>query len=196
MCSQFQVKLPLHVVEASFNQLAIPLRFPQGRPNFEPRDQVTIGDTASVVTGDGDGADLVSLPFAWKGPGGRPIFNFRSEGRRFDGVTRCLVPVSGFYEFTDPQPGQKRKTRWLFTPASGDWFWLAGIVRDNAFALLTTEPGPDIRPYHSRQVVILSPERGVDWLNLTRPEAHLFGTLPAGSLRVERDFPPPEAGLL
>lgn len=190
MCSQFQVKLPLHVVEAAFSQIAIPLRFPQGRPNFEQRDQVTIGDMAPVVTGDGDQADMLSLPFAWKGPGGRPVFNFRSEGRRFNATTRCLVPVSGFYEFTDPQPGQKRKTRWLFTSASSDWFWLAGIVRDGAFALLTTEPGADIRPYHSRQVVILPPERAADWLNLTRAEAQIFGELPAGSLHVERDFPP------
>lgn len=196
MCSQFQVKLPLHVVEASFNQIAIPLRFPQGRPNFEPRDQVTIGDTASVIVADDAGAAMIPLPFAWKGPGGRPVFNFRSDGRSFAGATRCVVPVSGFYEFTDPQPGQKRKTRWLFTPTRSEWIGLAGIVRDGAFALLTVEPGPDIRPYHSRQVVVFQSEQAGEWLNLTRPEAELLAPLAAGSLTVERDFPPAAGPLI
>jgi putative SOS response-associated peptidase YedK len=33
-------------------------------------------------------------------PGFGPIFNFRSEGRRFDKSNRCLVPASAFFEFT------------------------------------------------------------------------------------------------
>jgi len=192
MCSQYQVKLPLHIVEASFSHTRFPLRFPQGRPNIEPRDQVTIADTAVIVTGQDDGAALLSMPFSWKGPNGRPVFNFRSDGRRFDSARRCLVPASGFFEFTDALPGQKRKTRWRFTLAGSDWFWMAGIVRDGGFALLTTAPGDDIAPYHDRQIIVLPPEQGVDWLTLSRPEADLLRPLPKGTLEVERDFPPPE----
>jgi putative SOS response-associated peptidase YedK len=192
MCSQYQVKLPLHIVEASFSHTRFPLRFPQGRPNIEPRDQVTIGDTAVIVTGQDDGATLLGMPFSWKGPNGRPVFNFRSEGRRFDSAHRCLVPASGFFEFTDPLPGQKRKTRWRFTLAGSDWFWMAGIVRESGFALLTTTPGDDVAPYHDRQIIVLPPEQGVDWLVLSRPEAELLRPLPKGTLQVERDFPPPE----
>lgn len=192
MCSQYQIKLPLHVIEASFSQTGIPLRFPSGRPNIEPREQVTIGDTALVVTTGADGPEALSLPFAWKGPNGRPVFNFRSDGRRFDGARRCLVPASGFYEFTDPQPGQKRKTRWRFTLAGSEWFWMAGVIRDGGFALLTTAPGDDIAPYHDRQIIVLPPEQGLDWLTLSRSEAELLRPLPGGTLEVERDFPPPE----
>ncbi len=192
MCSQYQVKLPLHVVEASFSHTRFPLRFPQGRPNIEPRDQVTIGDTAVLVTFEDAAANLLTMPFSWRGSNGRPVFNFRSDGRRFDGAHRCLVPASGFFEFTDPQPGHKRKTRWRFTLAGSDWFWMAGIVRDGGFALLTTAPGDDIAPYHDRQIIVLPPERGVDWLDLSRPETDLLRPLPKGSLQVERDFPPPE----
>jgi putative SOS response-associated peptidase YedK len=190
MCSQFQVKLPLHVVEASFSHTRFPLRFPTGRPNLEPRDVVTIGDAASVVVSGSEGPELASLSFGWKGPNGRPVFNFRSDGRSFEQSKRCLIPASGFFEFTDPQPGQKRKTRWLFTLAGEPWFWIAGIVRDRGFAMLTTPPGGDIAPYHDRQIVVLPPSEGIAWLDLGRPEAELLTSLPTGSLTVERDFPP------
>lgn len=192
MCSQYQLKLPLHVVEASFSHTRFPLRFPEGRPNIEPCELITIGDTAVIVTGQEDAADLLSMPFSWKGPNGRPVFNFRSDGRRFDGARRCLVPATSFFEFTDPQPGQKRKTRWRFSVEGSCWFWIAGIVRDGGFALLTTPPGDDIAPYHDRQIIVLHPERGVEWLRLSRPEAELLRPLPKGSLQAERDFPPPE----
>ena len=77
---------------------------------------------------------------------------------------------------------------------------LAGITRvrylardrDGGFALLTTAPGDDVAPYHDRQIIVLPPEQGEDWLALSRPEAELLRPLPKGALQVERDFPPPE----
>ena len=192
MCSQYPMKVPLDVIARQFRETRIPLLFPEGRPNLEPREVITIGDTAPVVAVQGDASALLTLPFAWKGPNGRPVFNFRSDGRRFDGARRCLVPASGFFEFTDPQPGQKRKTRWRFTMPDSDWFWMAGIVRDGAFALLTTPPGDDVAPYHDRQVAVLPPERGINWLTLDRPETELLAPAPPGLLQVERDFPPPQ----
>ena len=196
MCSQYQVKLPLHVIEQSFSHTRFPLRFPTGRPNIEPRELVTIGDPAPTVVDGPEGSEPRTLPFGWKGPGGRPVFNFRSDGRRFEGSLRCLIPASGFYEFTAPQPGEKRKTRWLFTMPGQSWFWIAGIVRDEAFAMLTTEPGADIAPYHDRQIVVLPPEQGTDWLDLARPESDLLRPLAGGSLAAVRDYPPPEPALL
>jgi putative SOS response-associated peptidase YedK len=196
MCSQYQMKLPLHVVEAAFSHTRFPLRFPEGRPNLEPADLLTIGDAAPVVVGSEDGPELRTLPFSWKAPNGRPVFNFRSEGRRFGETTRCLVPASGFFEFTDPQPGEKKKTRWLFTLEDRSWFWVAGIVRDGGFAMLTTDPGEDVAPYHDRQIVVLPPQQGLDWLDLTRPEAEILRPLAPGSLTVERVFPPAAPTLL
>lgn len=190
MCSQFQNKLPLYELGQTFRDTNFPLRFPQSLPNIEPVEQITIGDRAPVVTGGADGADVRMLPFGWKGPAGRPVFNFRSEGRRFEGSRRCLVPATGFFEFTDPQPGQKRKTRWLFTLSGEPWFWMAGLVKDGGFALLTIAPGPDMAPYHNRQVAILSPDRGLNWLKLDRPESELLAPAPQGTLAVERNFPP------
>ena len=51
--------------------------------------------------------------------------------------------------------------------------------------MLTTEPGPDIAPFHDRQVVILMPQDWPAWIYLTKPEGELLQHLPAGSLKEE-----------
>ena len=66
---------------------------------------------------------------------------------------------------------------------------IAGLWRDGeeeeSFTMLTTEPGPDIAPYHDRQIVILHPHDWAAWIYLTKPEAELLRPLAAGSLTVE-----------
>src|SRR3712207_6318122 len=127
-------------------------------PNLEPRDDVRITDTAPIVrAADGPGAaDLVQRRWSWPGPGGKPVYNFRSDGREFGGG-RCLIVADSFYEFTtplEPRP-DKRKDRWRFTWSGRDWFCIAGLWRTSdvgeAFTMLTTEPGADVAPYHNRQ---------------------------------------------
>ena len=62
------------------------------------------------------------------GPGGKPVFNFRSEGRQF-GSGRCLIVAEGFYEYTTPQdPKQKKKDRWLFTAPGDALIGIAGAL--------------------------------------------------------------------
>ena len=51
--------------------------------------------------------------------------------------------------------------------------------------MLTTDPGPDVVPYHSRQVVIIRPQDWAAWLYLTKPESELLRPLSEGSLAVE-----------
>ena len=48
--------------------------------------------------------------------------------------------------------------------------------------LLTTAPGPDIAPYHDRQIVTFAPQAGMDWLTLSRPQRELLAPPPAGRL--------------
>lgn len=68
---------------------------------------------------------------------------------------------------------------------------IAGLWREGAgnkpptFTMLTTEPGPDVAPYHNRQVVVLQPADWAAWIHLTKPEAELLRPLPRGSLAVE-----------
>ena len=60
---------------------------------------------------------------------------------------------------------------------------MAGLVRDDRFTLLTCPPGPDIAPYHDRQIVILPPEHWAQWLDTSRP-APPIAPAPEGTLKV------------
>ena len=88
-------------------------------------------------------------------------------------------------------PKKKRKDRWLFATADGEPFAIAGLVRDaggaigEAFTMLTTEPGPDVAPYHSRQVALIPQADWKAWLDHSAPARDLIGPLAAGSLAVQ-----------
>lgn len=190
MCNNYASHVSPKAMADAFQEAGSPLGFEGGAvPNLEPRDDIRIGDRAAIVVNGTDGPVMVQRSWAWKGPGGRPVFNFRSDGRRFAQSNRCLIPFDAFYEFTAAGPGQKRKTKWRFAFADGAWGWVAGLVREDAWAMLTTEPGPDVAPYHDRQVVLLRQAQALEWLDLTTPEAELLRPLPAGSLAVEKMFP-------
>lgn len=197
MCNDYRLNVDLDTIAGDFSDLRIRIDFPEGRPNIEARDDVRITDIAPIVrAGAAPGtAELVQRRWSWPGPTGRPVYNFRSEGRSF-GENRCLIVADGFYEFTDPAaiegtPKKKRKDKWLFTMAGQRWFCIAGIYRQHsgvgeAFTMLTTEPGPDVAPFHDRQVVVLSPADAMRWLDPQVPAAAMLHALPAGSLEVRQ----------
>ena len=191
MCNEVARRIALNIIREDFNELKIPLRFPEGLPNLGDAPSIRITDTSAIVRTDATGdAELVMRRWSWPGPTGKPVYNFRSDGRRID-AGRCLIPVNAFYEFTTPaDPKQKRKDKWAFRLAGHDWFCIAGLWRDTsdvgeAFTMLTCPPGPDIAPYHSRQVVALGRDDWTRWLDPNVPSASLCRPLPAGSLSVE-----------
>lgn len=189
MCNEYQLILPFDDVIEEFNRTRSPLLFPGGVPNFGPTSSIRIGDRAPVLSAGADGPEVRMTPWAWKGPGGRPVFNFRSDGRDFSRSLRCVIPADGFFEFTAPEAGQTRKTKWRFGLKGDSSFWIAGLIKDGAFAMLTAEPGPDIAPYHDRQIVLLPKGHARDWLDLIRPHSEILRPVPAGSLTVEKVFP-------
>jgi len=75
------------------------------------------------------------------------------------------------------------KDQHFFTVKGEEWFWIAGIVKYDAFTMLTTAPGPDIEPYHDRQICIIPAKLGMDWLMYDNPE-QLLKVPKAGSLKV------------
>lgn len=65
-------------------------------------------------------------------------------------------------------------------------FWIAGLIKNEAFTMLTTAPGPDVAAIHDRQIVILPLGAGNDWLMLSKPESELLQPLPGGTLAREQ----------
>jgi len=267
MCNEAARRTALGEIAADFSELKIPLRFPDGVPNLGDVPSIRITDTTVIVRaapddppGSDTAAELVQRRWSWlaaaAGRAGKPVYNYRSEGREFrNGPTqgRCLIPLDGFYEFTDPGtfadvagaevagadgvaagtetalslplPGQSaspaggagkattatraKKTKWLFalSPDAGPaWnpagraapglLAVAGLWRSSvdlgkagtgeAFTMLTCAPGPDIAPYHSRQIVLMPRDRWADWLAGEVPSADLIAPTPTEMLRVER----------
>lgn len=153
-------------------------------------DDIRIGDLGTVMRAAGNGVELVQMRFGFPPPEPRagPVFNFKSDGRHFKDSRRCLIILSGFFEFTGTRyPKAKHRFSLRGSPVMA----VAGLWRDGedgeppSFTMLTTAPGPDIAPYHDRQVVVLRPDDWTAWLYLTRPEEDLLKPLPAGSLVVE-----------
>ncbi|MFC7536275.1 SOS response-associated peptidase [Sphingomonas sp. GCM10030256] len=189
MCNLYRLETPPDAIRQMFGSAGLPLDFPEGVPNLEPRE-VRITDRAPIVRVIAGSPELVERRWSWPGPGGKPVYNFRSDGREFP-QGRCLVLADGFYEYTAAaDPKAKRKNRWLFTPAGDEPFAIAGLVRDDpgvgeAFTLLTTAPGPDVEPYHHRQVAVLPPQHWREWLDHQSPAGDLLRPCAPGSLRVQ-----------
>ena len=189
MCNLYRIEKNPDAIRRLFAEVQIPLTFPEGIPNFQPRD-VRISEQAPIVRFNQDQgvAELVERRWSWPAPGGKPVFNMRSDGREF-GRDRCLVMIDGFYEFTTPpDPKQKRKDCWLFQPAEGE-VAIAGVIRSNtdvgeAFTMLTVPPGPDIAPYHNRGVALLSPPQWRAWLDGSAKSVEMLGPAVEGSLTV------------
>ncbi len=206
MCNEAYRRTQLGEVAQDWGETRIPLVFPEGMPNFPPLDGFRITDRVEIIRraeGEALAAAMVTRRWSWPAPNKRPVYNFRSDGRRIgdgDGRMpnggRCLIPVDGFFEFTDPPapaegaPKKKPpKSKWAFTMVGRAWFAIAGVWRTDpvvgeAWAMLTCPPGPDVAPYHDRQVVVLGPADWAPWLSGEAPTADLCRPAPAGTLQV------------
>lgn len=193
MCNLYRMQSAPDAIVAFARALGGEVTFPGAVPNFQPRD-VRISERAPILRAAGEGGrlELVERRWSWPGPTGKPVFNFRGEGRRFAPAERCVVLADGFYEFTAPEdPKAKKKDRWLFTWPGQEWFGIAGIVRADpqvgeAFTMLTCPPGPDVAPYHNRQVVLLSREDCLRWLDPASVAETFVRPLPVDTLKVVR----------
>jgi putative SOS response-associated peptidase YedK len=189
MCNDYEQ----HVrwVEYRSVMQALKLRVPshQSELDLPEADDIRIADIGPVMRSAGSEIELAPMTFSFPPgrPGGAPVFNFRSEGRHFGNSTRCIVSTSAFFEFTGKKyPKAKHRFALKGSPITA----IAAISRpghDNqppSFAMLTTAPGPDVAPYHNRQVIVLRPEDWGAWIHLTKTETELLRALPESSLEV------------
>lgn len=197
MCGRFNLRLSPTELQQFFGLLRVP-DFPP-RYNIAPTQQiVTISVSHEGRIGEWRRWGLIP---AWaKDPGkGPPLINARSETifqlpsfRTAIRKRRCLVPMSGFYEWT--AAGKQRKP-WHIQSVSGEPLALAGIFEESppgspvptdSCSIVTTSANAEMARLHDRMPVIVPRALWDVWLDpdLTAPEAiePLMVPLPDGSL--------------
>lgn len=179
MCGRYAVKLPASVLDVPFvEESAFPqIELPWVHYNVCPGMQAPIVDKNGVLRP----AHWGLLPH-WSGdrPPRRPLVNARLETaatrpsfRTAWASQRCVVPVSGFYEWSSLS-GERCP---YFVPpdeGEGGLLWLAGLAcatreTDRAarwsYAVLTEASGDSpVEGYHDRVPVALRAASVSDWL--------------------------------
>lgn len=200
MCGRFTITHPNEALAALFDALPGNDLPPSPRYNICPTQPI------SVVTSDNGQRRMRSmrwgfLPAWYKTPADGPlIINARSDTiatkpafRAAVRSRRCLVPASGFYEWTEGTA--KARLPWYITRAEGVPMALAGIWQDweqdgqslTTCAIVSTEAGPDMARLHHREPVSLAPADWPLWLGEAgHGAALLMQPQPAGFFQMHR----------
>ncbi|MBY6003336.1 SOS response-associated peptidase [Salipiger bermudensis] len=141
------------------------------------------------------------LPHWYKTPGDGPLLiNARAETiaekpafRAACRERRCLIPASGFYEWTKGEDGTRLP--WYIQPAEGDVLAFAGVWQDwerdgemlRSCAIVTTASAGEMTKIHHRVPVIIAADDWALWLGEEgRGAATLMQPAPEGALRFHR----------
>lgn len=178
MCSRYNLTAPPDAVRAFFET--------RGEERFPPRYNIAPTQPALIVRGnDADGRELVLVRWglipSWaKDPSQlkTTLINARAEGAAdkpsFRGPLRhrrCLVPATGFYEWTGP-PGAKQP--YVMTPREGGLMALGGLWEHwlgadgseiETMAILTVAANGAMSALHDRMPLILRPGDFGRWLD-------------------------------
>ena len=175
MCGRFAVTLPPDAMAQLF--AATPANDLPHVPNYNvcPTNQV------HSVLNDGT-RRLISMrwgfiPHWYKKPNDGPLLiNARAETvaekpafRAACRERRCVLPVSGFYEWTRTED---KRLPWYITRADGEPILFAGIwqdwgpedARQRTCAIVTTAANTPMSAIHHRMPVVLEPEDVALWL--------------------------------
>lgn len=203
MCGRYAITLPPEAMVQLFD--AVPANdLPETeRYNVCPTTQI------AAVTSDGQGRMLRSMRWgliphwAKTKSDGPLLINARSETvaekpafRAAVRNRRCLIPASGFYEWT--KDGEGGRDPWYITRTDGEPLVFAGIWQNwehgdeplTTCAILTTAANAAMSNIHHRMPVILAPSDWARWLGETdEKSAPLMRAVPEDVLtwhRVER----------
>lgn len=200
MCGRYAITLAHEAMIRIF--VAAPANDLPEVPNFN-----VCPTTAVHTVRSGDGQRSLSamrwgfLPHWYKTPTDGPLLiNARAESiaekpafRDAARARRCLIPASGFYEWTKDADGNRLP--WFIAPAEGEVLALAGIWQDwehdgqqlRTCAIVTTGAAGEMEKIHHRMPVVLSP---ADWGLWLGEEGHgaarLMQPAPEGMLRFHR----------
>jgi putative SOS response-associated peptidase YedK len=186
MCGRYALKLLAGVLDLPFvEESAHPqLELPWEHYNVCPGTVAPIVDKHGVLRP----ALWGLIPHWSKEPPKRPLFNARLETaperssfRTAWQSQRCVVPTSGFYEWSDSSG--TRQPYFIPPESDGSLLWLAGLAARSTtpqgepgwtYAVLTKgSNGTPVEGYHDRIPVMLTPDRVSAWLHGADPPAGL-----------------------
>jgi putative SOS response-associated peptidase YedK len=156
--------------------------------NFEPRFNVCPTTTIDAIVAEDGKRELIRarwglIPNWWKKPVKElnlATFNARAETvttkpffRSVFKRKRCLIPVSGYYEWEDRQDG---KQPWYFTARDGSpALTIAGLWDEwnnpetgkplKSCTMIITEPNEFVAEVHDRMPVLLTEKQFDPWLS-------------------------------
>ncbi len=180
MCGRFALTLPHDAVAGFFDVRHVKTHFTEPRYNICPTQEIPVAvefDSERYLTPMRWGF----IPHWYKAPTDGPLLiNARSETvaekpafREASASRRCLVPISGFYEWH--RTAGKGKEPWYFQAAKVELIAFAGIwqawtapdsgERLITCAILTTDAGKRMAEIHDREPVVIEPSGFGDWLN-------------------------------
>ena len=192
MCGRFVITHPSDEMAQLFD--AAPSNDLPPVPNFNvcPTNQV------HVVTSDGGSRRLRAMRWGFiphwaKTPGDGPLLiNARSETiaekpafRAAARERRCLIPVSGFYEWTKDEDG--KRLPWFIHAPDRRLLALAGVWQDwsrgdeayTTCAIVTTAAGAAMTALHHRVPVMIGPDDAALWLGEEGKGAATLMTAPS-----------------
>jgi putative SOS response-associated peptidase YedK len=163
-----------------------------------PRYNIAPSQVASVIT-NGTGVKLRGMRWGfiphWAKDSsiGASLINARSETagdkpsfRDAFKSRRCLIPATGFFEWTTAAGGRSKQPVYIRTrdqdifSFAGLWsLWVDPVKGEDVltYTILTTEPNDFMKAYHHRMPVILSVESEKVWLSEAAAKERLHGLL-------------------
>ncbi|MCP1714395.1 putative SOS response-associated peptidase YedK [Methanocalculus alkaliphilus] len=133
-----------------------------GGPVLPPRYNCAPGQRLPVVTTDLTIHKAVfGLP---RQDGGRQI-NARIERifeRSYSRRRRCLVPMSGFYEWT---PVGSVREPWYISSPDTPLLYAAGLTTGDFFLIITCPAVPPVQAIHQRMPLLLPIDAGITFLS-------------------------------
>ena len=202
MCGRFAFTLPSDAMAQLFE--AVPANDLPQVPNFNVCPTVQVH-----VVVPGDNRRLIQMrwgfiPHWYKKPNDGPLLiNARSETiaekpafRKACRERRCLIPATGFYEWTKDEEGNRLP--WYITNSDGSPLVFAGVWQDwerdgealTTCAIVTTSAGDAMSEIHHREPVTLTPDTWSQWLGETdKPASPLMKAQPDGTFAFHRVDP-------
>jgi putative SOS response-associated peptidase YedK len=177
MCGRFVLNADGKVIQEQFNLATIPEL--QARFNIAPTQPVAVitNESSQALTYHRWGL----IPSWAKDPNiGSKMINARSETLDIKPSfktafkrRRCLIPASGFYEWTESKDSGKKQPYYIHLEDHAV-FAFAGLWETwhspegdevRTCTIITGEPNAALAPYHHRMAVILPPEHYEQWLS-------------------------------